>query len=172
MGTSVVKKAVYAGSFDPVTKGHLWIIEQTAKMFDHVVIALGENVEKKYSFSLETRQKLLKQVTHGLANVEITQFSNQFLIHYAREIGAQYIVRGIRNVTDYEYEKSMRYINSDICQDISTIFLIPPRDVAEISSSLVKGLVGSQGWEEVVCKYVPKPVVETMLIWHKQQQIQ
>ena len=162
------KKAVYAGSFDPVTMGHLWIIEQAANMFDSVVVAIGENVEKKYTFSREIRLELLKQVTNKFANIEITQFNNEFLISYAHRINAQFIVRGIRNATDYEYEKSMRYINSDICQEINTIFLIPPRNVAEVSSSLVKGLVGSNGWEEVVKKYVPDAVSQRMIEWEQQ----
>ncbi len=157
------KKAVYAGSFDPVTTGHLWIIEQAAAMFDKVVVAIGENVEKKYTFSLEERLDLLKQVSHNLPNIEITLFKNEFLISYAQRINAQFIIRGIRNATDYEYEKSMRYINSDICQDVNTIFLIPPRNVAEVSSSLVKGLVGSNGWEEIVKKYVPEAVSRKMI---------
>jgi pantetheine-phosphate adenylyltransferase len=161
------KKAVYAGSFDPVTMGHLWIIEQAASMFDKVVVAIGENIEKHYTFSLAVRMELLKRVTSKFNNIEITQFNNEFLIHYAQRIDAQFIIRGIRNATDYEYEKSMRYINSDICENINTIFLIPPRNVAEISSSLVKGLVGSHGWEEVVKKYVPEPVVLTMLEWEQ-----
>lgn len=163
------KKAVYAGSFDPVTMGHLWIIEQAASLFDVVVVAIGENVEKKYTFPIDVRLDLLKQVTSNFSNIETTQFSNEFLIRYAQKINAQYIIRGIRNATDYEYEKSMRYINSDICQEINTIFLIPPRNVAEISSSLVKGLVGSHGWEEVVKKYVPNPVSQKMIEWENNQ---
>ena len=165
------KKAVYAGSFDPVTMGHLWIIEQAAYMFDTVVVAIGENVEKKYTFSREVRLDLLKQVTHEFSNIEITQFNNEFLISYAQRINAQFIIRGIRNATDYEYEKSMRYINSDICPEINTIFLIPPRNVAEVSSSLVKGLVGSTGWEEIVKKYVPDAVSQKMIEWERQDLI-
>lgn len=172
MTSNIIKKAVYAGSFDPVTWGHIWIIEQAAKLFDNVVVALGENVDKKYSFSLYTRLKLLKQVTQQFDNIEVTTFTNEFLINYAQSINAQYIIRGIRNTTDYEYEKSMRYVNSDICQDVSTIFLIPPRNVAEVSSSLVKGLVGSQGWEQIVRKYVPESVAQTIIEWEQSRREQ
>ena len=162
------KKAVYAGSFDPVTMGHIWIIEQAASMFDKVVVAIGQNVDKKYTFSLEERILLLKEVTSKFNNIEIAEFNNEFLIHYAQRINAKFIIRGIRNANDYEYEKRMRYINSDICDSINTIYLIPPRNVAEISSSLVKGLIGSKNWEEVVKKYVPEPVVQSMIKWeHK-----
>ena len=164
-----MRKAVYAGSFDPVTNGHLWIIEQAASMFDTVVVALGENADKQYSFSLETRLDLLRQVTSQYTNIEVAQFNNEYLIKYAKRIEARYIIRGIRNTTDYEYEKSMRYINSDICPEINTIFLIPPRNVAEVSSSLVKGLVGSLGWEEIVRKYLPPSVVEKMFEWQEKR---
>ena len=162
-----MKKAVYAGSFDPVTMGHLWIIEQAVTMFDQVVVTIGENVEKEYTFPIDIRLHLLKAITNKFTNVKVTRFHNQYLINYTKSIGAQYIIRGIRNSNDYEYEKSIRYINSDICPDINTIFLIPPRDVAEVSSSLVKGLVGSKGWEEVVGKYAPAPVVQVLLDWEK-----
>ena len=161
------KKAVYAGSFDPVTMGHLWIIEQAASMFDKVTVAIGGNVDKNYTFSVEERIELLKNVTRKFDNIEISEFNNEFLIHYAQRIKAQYIIRGIRNASDYEYEKRMRYVNSDICDEINTIFLIPPRNVSEISSSLVKGLIGSKNWESVVKKYVPEPAIQAMLRWEQ-----
>jgi pantetheine-phosphate adenylyltransferase len=159
----IVRRAVYAGSFDPVTKGHLWIIEQAAQLFDHLIIAIGENAHKSYFFDINTRLNLLRKVTKQFKNVEVFHFHNQFLIHYAEQVKAQYIIRGIRNANDYEYEKGMRHINSDISKDITTIFLMPPRDVAEISSSMVNGLVGSDQWQTVVAKYVPTVVVKQMI---------
>jgi pantetheine-phosphate adenylyltransferase len=162
-----MKKAVYAGSFDPVTNGHLWIIEQTAHLFDSVVVAIGENGEKKYTFTLDERLKLLKQVAQHLPNVEITYFKDEFLVNYAKQIGAGFIVRGVRNSTDYEYERSMRYVNADLCSEITTLFLMPPREYVEVSSRMVKGLVGSKGWEKVVKKYLPAPVLAQMRHWQQ-----
>jgi len=164
--TKQLKKAVYAGSFDPVTNGHLWIIEQAAHMFDHLVVAIGRNTEKQYTFSLEARLQLLQQVTQHLPNIEICNFENEFLVSYAKKVGADFMIRGIRNTTDYEYERAMRYINADLCQTINTVFLMPPREYTEISSSLVKDLAGSTGWEEVASKYVPQAVMEKLLHWH------
>jgi pantetheine-phosphate adenylyltransferase len=162
-----MRKAVYAGSFDPVTNGHLWIIEEAAKLFDSLVVAIGENFEKSYSFSLENRLECLIAVTKGHSNIKVTHFKNDFLVNYAKSIDAHYIVRGIRNSNDYEYEKNMRHINSDLNKEISTIFLLPPRAYAEVSSSMVKGLVGSNGWEDIVKRYVPSEVFDRLYKHHQ-----
>ncbi|MFN8770267.1 MAG: pantetheine-phosphate adenylyltransferase [Neisseriaceae bacterium] len=164
-----MKKAVYAGSFDPVTNGHLWMIKQAAQLFDLLIVAIGENFEKTYTFSVDDRLAFLKSSTVGLDNIEISYFSNEFLVNYAKEQNACYIVRGIRNSDDYEYERSMRHINSDLNDDVSTVFLMPPRDYAEVSSSMVKGLVGSNGWEMVVRKYVPHLVFEKLVERYNEQ---
>lgn len=156
-------KAIYAGSFDPITNGHLWIIDRGAAIFEKLVVAVGDNPEKTYTFSLDERVQLLQESLAHYDNIEIGHFSGQFLVSYAAEIGANYIVRGIRNAQDFEFEKTIRYINSDVSAGVDTIFLIPPRDCAEVSSSLVKGFVGTAGWEQIVTKYVP-PMVLTALV--------
>ncbi|MCE2706138.1 MAG: pantetheine-phosphate adenylyltransferase [Proteobacteria bacterium] len=164
-----MRRAVYGGSFDPVTNGHLWIIEEAAKLFDSLVVAIGENFEKAYTFSLEDRLECLSEVTKKFPNIKVTHFKNDFLVNYAKSIDAQYIVRGIRNPSDYEYERSMRHINSDLNKEISTVFLLPPRAYAEVSSSMVKGLVGSTGWENIVKKYVPHAVFDRLYTHHHKQ---
>ena len=90
-----------------------------------------------------------------------------FLVDYAREAKANFIVRGIRSAADYEYERSMRYINSDIAPEISTVFLMPPREIAEVSSTMVKGLVGPQGWRDMIGRYLPDPVYQKILQDHE-----
>ncbi len=158
-----MKKGVYAGSFDPITYGHLWMIEQGAKLFDSFVVAIGTNPDKNYTFSVEERASMLRESIQGFANIAVGTFENMFLVDYAKSIQAGYILRGIRSEGDYEYERGMRNINSDLNDEVTTVFLIPPREIAEISSSTVKGLVGPQGWQKVISRYVPEPVLHKFL---------
>jgi pantetheine-phosphate adenylyltransferase len=157
------RSAVYAGSFDPLTVGHLWMIEEGARLFDELVVAIGINPDKQYAFTLEERVEMLRNSTKHYRNVKVDTFSNQFLISYAQSCGASYILRGIRSQTDYEYERVMRNINGDLDQHITTIFLTPPRGIAEVSSSMVKGLIGPEGWEKIVKEYVPKAVFDKLV---------
>ncbi|MFP4058562.1 MAG: pantetheine-phosphate adenylyltransferase [Candidatus Brocadiia bacterium] len=159
-------KAIYAGSFDPPTSGHQWIIRTAAELFRELVVAIGVNPDKRYAYSLEDRLELLRACTQGLSTVSVDCFENQFLVRYARRLGARYIVRGIRNESDYWREREMRYINSDLEPDILTVFLMPPREIAEVSSSFVRGLVGPEGWQEVVSRFVPEPVYRFFLEKH------
>ena len=152
--------SVYAGSFDPVTLGYLWMIRTGSSFFDKLVIAVGTNPDKKCYFSLRNRIKMFQESILGYRNVTIDKYPKQFLIKYANTIGAQFILRGIRSTSDYEYEKSLSYINRKLNPEIVTVFLFPPREMVEISSSVVRGLIGPEGWEEVVGKYVPPCVLE------------
>lgn len=137
------------------------MVEQGSQLFDELVVAIGENPDKKYTFSLAERLSMLKESLVGLATVEV--FEHRYLVEYARSIGATHILRGIRTETDYEYERGMRYVNADLDPKISTVFLMPPREIAEVSSSLVKGLVGPIGWEDIVKRYVPSAVFNRLV---------
>ena len=97
-----MKKAVYAGSFDPITNGHLWMIEQGANLFDELVIAVGVNPDKQCTFSLEERVRMVRQSTEAITQIVVDSFEARFLVHYAASIDARYILRGIRNGEDYE----------------------------------------------------------------------
>jgi len=154
---------VYAGSFDPLTVGHLWMIEHGVKLFDHLMVSIGINPEKNYTFSLEERLSMLRESLKQFRNLSVTSFSNRYLIDYAQSAGATHILRGIRSESDYEYERTMRNINGDLDPGIVSVFLMPPRDIAEVSSSMVKGLVGPNGWQKVVQKFVPEPVYRRLL---------
>ncbi len=158
----LTKTAVYAGSFDPITFGHLWVINESSLLFNKLIIAIGKNAQKNCSFDLNTRIYLLEKATCNYKNVEIKILGSEFLINYALSMNIKYIIRGIRNSNDYEYEKMMRYINSDICDKIQTIFFMPPREYAEVSSNLIKSLVGTNGWEKIVSRYVSSDVVQKL----------
>ncbi len=158
-----LRRAVYAGSFDPPTNGHLWMIIEAQKLFDELIVAIGINPDKKCTFTVAQRQQMLQAMTQSYANVRIASFENQFLVNYANSVNADFIVRGIRSNADYEYERAIRYINADLQPAIQTVFLMPPREIAEISSTMVKGLAGVEGWEQVVQRYVPPSVYDMML---------
>lgn len=157
------KKAVYAGSFDPPTNGHLWMIMEAQLLFDNLVVAIGSNPNKKSTYSIVEREQMLKNITVNFPNVEIDVFENKFLVDYASSIGASFIIRGIRTGADYEYERAIRYINADLQPSIKTIFLMPPREIAEISSTMVKGMVGPAGWQQMIQRYVPPAVYAKIL---------
>lgn len=161
--------AVYAGSFDPPTRGHLWMIEQGAVLFDRLIVAVALNPEKRYSFDLDTRLAWLRSTTSALPGVEVRHIGNTFLAHFARDVGASYIIRGIRNEADYQYERAMRYVNADLNPRLTTVFLMPPRDLCELSSSFVRGMIGPDGWERVVQGYVPEPVWPGLRAWGLRQ---
>jgi pantetheine-phosphate adenylyltransferase len=154
---------VYAGTFDPMTIGHLWMFEQGVRLFDHLTVAIGINPSKKPTFSVEERLEQLRESTRHLPGVVITSFGAQFLIHYAKSVGATHILRGIRSPSDFEYERTMRNLNGDLEPAVTSVFLMPPRDIAEVSSSMVKGLIGPEGWEPIVQKYVPPAFYERLL---------
>ncbi len=154
---------IYAGSFDPPTNGHFWMFQQGLNLFDTFYIAVGENADKKYSFSLEERIDMLNELCIRNTNVKIVSLGNKYLVKYAEKVGADYIFRGIRNEGDYTYERGMRYVNSNMNTQIQTLFMMSPRDLVEVSSSLVKGLVGADGWQEIIKEYIPPTVHKRML---------
>jgi pantetheine-phosphate adenylyltransferase len=157
-----MRTAVYAGSFDPPTNGHLWMIQRGLEMFDHLIVAIGNNPSKHYSFSVEERLDLLRASTVPCERLEIAHFDNRYLVDYAKKMDAKYVLRGIRSPNDYEYERGMRHINADMAPEITTVFLMPPRDIAELSSSMIKSLTGPSGWEDIVHRYVPEPVLAAL----------
>jgi len=155
--------AIYAGSFDPITNGHLWMIEKGAELFNDLIVAIADNSEKDYMFTLDERLDMLSDSINHLLNVGLYTCGNVFLVDYAADVGADYILRGIRNTQDYGYEQMMRNQNEDFNPNITTIFLIPPRELADISSSFVKGLVGPDTWEEKIKDMVPQPAYDKFI---------
>ena len=159
------RTAIYAGSFDPITNGHLWMIREGAKLFDTLYILVATNPDKKYMFDNVGRYWMVRDAIKSLRlrNLKVIPFDQDFVVQFAQREGISFVLRGIRTVADFDYERALRLINSDISPKVQTVFLMPPRDVAEVSSSLVKGLVGPKGWEKVVARYVPKVVLDEFI---------
>jgi pantetheine-phosphate adenylyltransferase len=149
------------------TVGHQWMIETGAKLFDNLIVAIGTNPAKKTMFSVPERLKMLFAILPARDGVVMHSYENKLLVHYAREMGAGYILRGIRDQIDANYERQMQLINSEIAPEIETIFLMPPANIAQVSSSIVKGLIGVERWEEVVKKYLPPPIWEQVVTKHR-----
>ncbi|MFK7760183.1 MAG: pantetheine-phosphate adenylyltransferase [Phycisphaerales bacterium] len=162
-------RAVYAGSFDPPTNGHIWMIEQGAHLFDELIVAVAKHPEKEYTFDIDERLGWLSEIAQKHTNVRVASIQNEFLAHYAKRVDARFVIRGIRHEDDYQYERGMRYVNSDLNPDLTTVFLMPPRALCELSSSFVKGMVGPDGWEDVVERYVPRSVFDRMKALHVHQ---
>jgi pantetheine-phosphate adenylyltransferase len=174
---TILKKrvAVYAGTFDPITNGHFEIIKRGAQLFDKLIIAVGTNANKKPMFSLEERIALIKETvfewdtpSHNM-DVTICAFDNQYLIRWAKDQGAGYLLRGIRNIEDYEYEADMQNINCDIQPGIETVFMMPSKEVQYIRSSMVKGLVGVDNWNAVVKMYVSESVLKALEVKYNER---
>jgi pantetheine-phosphate adenylyltransferase len=133
---NVTRRAIYPGSFDPLTNGHLDIIERSAKLFDEVVVALLLNMQKQPMFSVEERVEMIQAVV-PYPNVRVDTF-NGLLVHYAVEKEAEAIVRGIRAVSDYEYELQMALMNRRLEPTIETVFLMASEEYSYLSSRLIK----------------------------------
>lgn len=130
-------KAVYPGTFDPVTNGHIDLIQRAAALFDHLYVAILSNAEKTPLFSVKERVEMLEEAVKRYRKVSVTTFEG-LLVDYAEKIGASVIVRGIRAVSDYEYELQMAMMNRRLSSRVETVFLMPAETYSYLSSRLVK----------------------------------
>lgn len=158
--------AIYPGSFDPITNGHLDLIRRGCRLFDHLVVAILKNSEKEPLFSASERVEMLREVTEGTGNISVDTFSG-LLVDYARRKKANAILRGIRAFSDYEYELQMALVNRKLEPELETVFLMPAESFAYVSSRLVKeiaqhggplgGLVPSQIERRLREKFARRP---------------
>ncbi len=151
--------AIYPGSFDPITYGHLDVIERAAKVFDRLIIGVLNNYSKKGLFSVEERLEMIKEVTFQYPNVEIMAFDG-LLIDFTDKVGAQVIVRGIRAVSDFEYELMMAQTNKRLKDNVETVFFATSAEYSYVSSSTVRELAYFGG---EIDQFVPPSVRQRIL---------
>ena len=162
-----MKTAIYPGSFDPITKGHLDVLERAASMFDKVIIAVLDNTKKKCLLSIDERVELIKKSVSHLENVFVDSF-NGLTIEYARKQNAEVLIRGLRAVSDFEYEMQLSQMNSVLAPEINTIFLITKPKYNFISSSTVKEIAMMGG---DISKFVPTEVKNYLEKKYKSEEI-
>jgi len=149
------KVAIYPGTFDPITIGHMDIIKRASDIFDKVIIAIAVSTDKKPMFSLKQREKMVKIATSDLKGVEIKTFDT-LLVDFAKEMNTNIILRGLRAVSDFEYELQLSYANSSLDPKIETVFLMPSLENAFISSTVVRAILKHDG---PVSHLVPKEIL-------------
>ena len=138
-----MKKAVFPGSFDPITIGHLDIVERAIKVFDEIIIAVGDNTNKKYMFPKEKRVEFVKQTFYNYDNVKIESYDG-LTVDFCRKNNIEFMIRGLRNPADFEFEKSIALTNREMT-DIETIFFLTSPENSFISSSIVRDLIRNKG---------------------------
>lgn len=153
------KIAIFPGSFDPITTGHVDLVKRALPLFDKIIVAIGVNSQKKYLFPLEQRMEWLHTVFADEPKIEVGQFQG-LTAHYANEIGARYLLRGLRNASDFDYEKTISQLNNIVGEGIETIFLISQPAYSHISSTIVREIIIGQGDAR---PFVPEAIAEEML---------
>lgn len=151
-----MKNAVFAGTFDPVTKGHESVIEKASKLFDTLTVAVCINPDKKALFTVDTRLEMLKSVCAKYKNVVVT-YHEGWLVDLMKSVGAIYNVRGVRNATDYEYENGMHYYNEKMFPEIVTLYIPCSEGLKEVSSTAVKKDIASGRYNG---EYLSKSVID------------
>ena len=138
------KIAVFPGSFDPLTKGHESIIRRASFLFDELIVAIGENSTKKYSYSLEQRIEWIEVVFKDLANVKVASYSG-LTIDFCQQKNANYIIRGLRTSADFEFERGIAQMNRAMNANVDTMFLLTPPELSAVSSSIVRDILKNGG---------------------------
>ena len=153
-----MNRVLYPGTFDPITKGHGDLVERAARLFDHVIIAVAASPKKNPLFPLEQRVELAREVTSHLPNVEVVGFSS-LLAHFVKEQGANVFLRGLRAVSDFEYEFQLANMNRAMYPEFESVFLTPSEHLSFISSSLVREIAALNG---DITPFVPTPVAQAL----------
>ena len=157
MTQSDMSRAVYTGSFDPITLGHVNMIERSARLVDHLIVGIGINVEKAPLFSPEERVRLVQRATASIPHVEVLTFEG-LAVDFVRQCGARVMIRGIRPLTDFAAEFTMMMANRKLDPDIETVFLMADEEFAHVSSTLIKQITPLSN-DEMLARFVPEVVI-------------
>ena len=149
-----MKIAVFPGSFDPITRGHESIVRRSLPIFDEIIIGIGYNSNKHYFFSQERREHFIKQTFANEKKIRVMRYGG-LTINFCKEVGAQYILRGLRTSADYEFERAIAQMNKSMNSDVETIFLVADPALSHISSTIVRDILLYQG---DVSSFVPETI--------------
>lgn len=152
------KIAVFPGSFDPITIGHVDIVERSLDLFDEIIIGIGVNSQKSSLYTLDKRIAFLHQVFGSLSKIRIAYFEG-LTIHFCKQQHANYIIRGIRNATDFEYEKTIAHLNNEMEPGIETILMLCKPNLGHISSTIVREIIRGKGDAK---KFVPSAILDSL----------
>jgi pantetheine-phosphate adenylyltransferase len=175
-----MKRIAFTGTLDPITNGHMWVIGEARSLAEEVTIFLSENSLKKPQFPAEERKRIieLSAAEKGWSNVHVVVVKGDYTARVAKKRGIDYLIRGIRNTSDFDYENLIQQTNVDVLHGSKTIFVMPPRDLGSVSSSFVRTLEGPVGWHWTMKKFVPGPAYRAWILdwlrkdweslWHSQ----
>lgn len=160
-----MKKIGFSGTLDPITNGHMWVIEEARNLAEEVIVYISENPFKKCQFSALQRKSIVEAscAERGWSNVSVVIVRGDYTARAAKQQGVNYLLRGIRNTTDFDYENLLQQANVDVINGAKTMFVMPPRDLGSVSSSFIKGLQGPVGWHWHTKKFIPPAAYEAWI---------
>ena len=167
-----MKKIAFSGTLDPITNGHMWVIGEARALADEVLVLISENPFKKPQFPAALRKQIVEQsvAAQGWDNVSVTLVRGDYTARAAKRQGIDFLIRGIRNTSDFDYENLIQQANVDVLNGARTLFVMPPRDLGSVSSSFVRGLQGPVGWHWTTRRFMPAPAYHAWILgWLRKQ---